>query len=87
MSSPWSVKCPSGKRDIDAMVVKAPDVQQRTLGKGGMVVALRKTDLLVEAGVTAILNFVPAQLTVPDSVKLQNVDPSVLLKTLTYHIT
>jgi len=43
-------------------------------------------NLLVEAGVTAILNFVPAQLTVPDSVKLQNVDLSVLLKTLSYHI-
>ena len=43
-------------------------------------------NLMVEAGVTAILNFVPAQLTVPDSVKLQNVDLSVLLKTLSYHI-
>jgi redox-sensing transcriptional repressor len=43
-------------------------------------------NLLVEAGVTAVLNFVPAQLTVPDSVKVQNVDLSVLLKTLSYHI-
>jgi len=43
-------------------------------------------NLLVEAGVTAILNFVPAQLLAPDSVKLQNVDLSVLLKTLSYHI-
>jgi redox-sensing transcriptional repressor len=42
-------------------------------------------DLLVEAGVTAILNFAPAQLTVPDGVKVQNVDLSVLLKTLSYH--
>ena len=42
-------------------------------------------DLLVEAGVTAVLNFVPAQLTAPDSVKLQNVDLAVLLKTLSYH--
>jgi NADH/NAD ratio-sensing transcriptional regulator Rex len=39
----------------------------------------------VDAGVTAVLNFVPAQLTVPDSVKLQNVDLAVLLKTLSYH--
>ena len=43
------------------------------------------TDLLVEAGVTAILNFAPTQLTVPDGVKVQNVDLSVLLKTLSYH--
>jgi redox-sensing transcriptional repressor len=42
-------------------------------------------DLLVEAGVTAILNFAPAQLTVPAAVKVQNVDLSVLLKTLSYH--
>ncbi len=42
-------------------------------------------DLLVEAGVTSILNFAPAQLVVPDGVKVQNVDLSVLLKTLSYH--
>jgi redox-sensing transcriptional repressor len=42
-------------------------------------------DQLVEAGVTAILNFAPAQLTVPEGVKVQNVDLSVLLKTLSYH--
>ncbi len=42
-------------------------------------------DLLVEAGVTAILNFAPAQLTVAAGVKVQNVDLSVLLKTLSYH--
>jgi redox-sensing transcriptional repressor len=42
-------------------------------------------DLLVEAGVTAILNFAPTQLAVPEGVKVQNVDLSVLLKTLSYH--
>lgn len=42
-------------------------------------------DLLVDAGVTAILNFAPTQLTVPEGVKVQNVDLSVLLKTLSYH--
>ena len=42
-------------------------------------------DLLVEGGVTAILNFAPAQLTVPDGIKVQNVDLSVLLKTLSFH--
>jgi len=42
-------------------------------------------DLLVQAGVTSILNFAPAQLVVPNGVKVQNVDLSVLLKTLSYH--
>jgi redox-sensing transcriptional repressor len=40
---------------------------------------------LAEAGVTAILNFAPAQITVPEGIKVQNVDLSVLLKTLSYH--
>ena len=48
-------------------------------------VAQSVADLLVEAGVTAILNFAPAQLAVPEGVKVQNVDLSVLLKTLSYH--
>jgi redox-sensing transcriptional repressor len=42
-------------------------------------------DLLVQAGVTSILNFAPAQIVVPDGVKVQNVDLSVLLKTLSYY--
>jgi len=49
------------------------------------IAAQSVADLLVEAGVTAILNFAPAQLTVPAGVKVQNVDLSVLLKTLSYH--
>ncbi len=48
-------------------------------------VAQPVADLLVEAGVTAILNFAPTQLAVPQGVKVQNVDLSVLLKTLSYH--
>jgi redox-sensing transcriptional repressor len=42
-------------------------------------------ELLVDSGVTAILNFAPTQLAVPEGVKVQNVDLSVLLKTLSYH--
>jgi redox-sensing transcriptional repressor len=42
-------------------------------------------NLLVDSGVTAILNFAPIQLVVPEGVKVQNVDLSVLLKTLSYH--
>ena len=48
-------------------------------------VAQSVADQLVEAGVTAILNFAPVQLSVPEGVKVQNVDLSVLLKTLSYH--
>ncbi len=48
-------------------------------------VAQSVADLLVDAGVTAILNFAPTQLAVPEGIKIQNVDLSVLLKTLSYH--
>ncbi len=48
-------------------------------------VAQSVADLLVDAGVTAILNFAPTQLAVPEGIKVQNVDLSVLLKTLSYH--
>jgi redox-sensing transcriptional repressor len=43
-------------------------------------------DAFVKGGVIAVLNFAPAQLTAPRPVKVQNVDLSALLKTLSYHI-
>lgn len=42
-------------------------------------------DQLVTAGVNAILNFAPTQLSVPKAVKVQNVDLSVMLKTLSFY--
>jgi redox-sensing transcriptional repressor len=48
-------------------------------------VAQSVAEFLVDSGVTAILNFAPTQLAIPEGVKVQNVDLSVLLKTLSYH--
>jgi redox-sensing transcriptional repressor len=62
------------KKKIKIAVVAVPAVAAQSVA-----------DLLVEAGVTAILNFAPVQLSVPAGVKVQNVDLSVLLKTLSYH--
>jgi redox-sensing transcriptional repressor len=62
------------KRKIKIAVVAVPATAAQSVA-----------DLLVEAGVTAILNFAPAQLVVPEGVKVQYVDLSVLLKTLSYH--
>ncbi|MEE9124573.1 MAG: redox-sensing transcriptional repressor Rex [candidate division NC10 bacterium] len=42
-------------------------------------------DQLVTTGINAILNFAPTQLTVPKGVKVQNVDLSVMLKTLSFY--
>lgn len=41
---------------------------------------------LVEAGVTALLNFAPRVLNLPDSVELRNVDLSVNLEILTFNL-
>ena len=66
-----------------------PTVRRKKVKIGVLAVpapaAQSVADLLVEGGVTAILNFAPAQLAVPEGIKVQNVDLSVLLKTLSYH--
>lgn len=43
-------------------------------------------DRLVKAGVTAILNFAPVQLQVPDGVDVKNVNLAVELETLSYRL-
>ena len=48
-------------------------------------VAQDVADELVDAGVTSILNFAPAVLTVPDGVSLRKVDLAVELQILSFH--
>jgi redox-sensing transcriptional repressor len=43
-------------------------------------------DSLVDAGITAILNFVPAYLAVPDHVKVHYVDLSIEIESLSYYL-
>jgi redox-sensing transcriptional repressor len=49
------------------------------------VAAQGAAELLVEAGVTSILNFAPVVLNVPRSVEVRKVDLSVELQILSYH--
>ncbi|MBI2218029.1 MAG: redox-sensing transcriptional repressor Rex [Candidatus Rokubacteria bacterium] len=44
------------------------------------------TDLLVGAGIRAVLNFAPARLRVPREVRLKNVDLSIELETLSFYL-
>jgi len=44
------------------------------------------TDKLVEAGITAILNYSPISLNVPQGVQIQNIDPAVGLQRMTYYL-
>lgn len=48
-------------------------------------VAQEVADLLVEAGITGILNFAPRRLQVPDHVRVQSVDLSAELQILAFH--
>jgi redox-sensing transcriptional repressor len=44
------------------------------------------TDLLVGSGIKAVLNFAPARLRVPRTVRLKNVDLSIELETLSFYL-
>ena len=44
------------------------------------------TNLLVKAGVTAILNYAPISLNVPAGVRVQYLDPSIGLQRMTYYM-
>jgi redox-sensing transcriptional repressor len=45
------------------------------------------TDALVSAGIKGILNYAPLNLTVPDDVRVQYIDPVVHLQRMTYYVT
>ncbi len=48
--------------------------------------AQQVTDVLVEAGVRAILNYAPIVLNVPEGVHVQHIDPAVHLQHMTYYL-
>jgi redox-sensing transcriptional repressor len=43
-------------------------------------------DLVVAAGITAILNYAPINLSVPDHVRVENIDPVLHLQHMTYYL-
>jgi len=48
--------------------------------------AQEATDMLVKAGVKAILNYAPISLTVPEDVRVQHIDPATHLQRMTYYL-
>ena len=44
------------------------------------------TEMLVKAGVKAILNYAPISLSVPDDVRVQHIDPATHLQRMTYYL-
>lgn len=65
--------------------VKANDIQIGVIAVPAEAAQL-VADRLVAAGVRAILNFAPARLKVPKEVRLQNVDFSIELENLSFHL-
>lgn len=61
--------------DIDIVIVAVPALQAQDV-----------IDVLVDAGVKAILNYAPIAPKVPDEVKLRSIDPVLSLQTMTYHL-
>ena len=62
----------------------AAGVALATLGFASAAQAV--TDELVKAGVRGILNYAPINLSAPEGVHVQNVDPVVHLQRITFYI-
>ncbi|HRP08798.1 MAG TPA: hypothetical protein PLL69_09965 [Gemmatimonadales bacterium] len=92
--SPWSIGDPDriGAR-LGEIEIEDVDRLEEIVRRDGIEIAVLVTpadpaqalvDRLVDAGVTAILNFAPVQLNVPDGVDVKNVNLAIELETLSY---
>jgi redox-sensing transcriptional repressor len=82
-------------REVDSVPIVASRDLAREVKTRGIQIAIVAvpaesaqpvTDQLVGAGIRAILNFAPARLKVPREVRLQNVDLSIELETLSFYL-
>lgn len=82
-------------QQIGEFVVKDISAMIEEIKKAGIKVAMLSvpasaaqgaTDMLVKAGVKAILNYAPISLTVPDDVRVQHIDPATHLQRMTYYL-
>lgn len=80
---------------IGEFVVQDTSEMIEAIQKAGVKVAMLSvpaaaaqevTDMLVKAGVKAILNYAPISLTVPDDVRVQHIDPATHLQRMTYYL-
>ncbi len=82
-------------REVDGTPVFATRELAREVKARGIQIAIvavpaesaqTVADALVEAGIKAVLNFAPARLRVPRDVRLQGVDLSIELETLSFYL-
>jgi redox-sensing transcriptional repressor len=83
-----------GQRVNDCVVQNVNELPE-TISRLGIKMAVVATpatvaqavvDQLIESGVKAILNYAPITLTVPDTVRVQYIDPVVHLQRMTYYL-
>jgi len=74
-------------KDISGMVkeIQAADVKVAMLTVPAPA-AQEIAEMLVKAGVKAILNYAPISLNVPDDVRVQHIDPATHLQRMTYYL-
>ncbi len=74
-------------RDVSELpaVVRALDVQIGIVAVPAAE-AQKVADLMVEAGIRAILNYAPTALHVPAGVRVEDIDPVVILQSMTYYL-
>lgn len=70
---------------------KLPEVARENKVRIGIIAvpaqnAQKISDLMVESGIDAILNFAPAVLNLPDNIEVRDVDLSVKLEILTFNL-
>ncbi len=80
---------------VGNLEIKAMDVMVSEIRRNGVKIAMvavpaaaaqEVVNLLVEAGVKAILNYAPISLSVPPDVRVQYIDPAIGLQRMTYYI-
>lgn len=82
-------------RQIGSFIVEDTEVMGERIRAAGVKIAMLTVpasaaqdvaDVLVQAGVRAILNYAPISLNVPGNVKVQYIDPSTHLQRMTYYL-
>jgi len=80
---------------VDSFTVLDTSRMVEEIRKAGIRIAMITTpapaaqevaNMLIEAGVRAILNYAPISLNVPNNVRMQQIDPSIHLQRMTYYL-
>jgi redox-sensing transcriptional repressor len=80
---------------VDDLIIQPLSELHETVARQGIQIGIvavpapagqRVINLLVSAGITAILNYAPIAVHVPEHIKVRNVDPIVALQSMTYYL-